>query len=204
MVKEAEQRLTLDQQERIWAQKHAEEQARDDDSVTSRGEGLSKGKQPDPCNWGGLDLSDPELDPEAQKQALRAWKDARAWARPDTNAIEVRGPKSETSESKGNESFSKVETNTQLKDEARLKAYYKKKLERKLSQLKRKADVHVEEIPTERPPKVGVAKGKDGNPTKGRRSTSKQLDQNPIAGMIDKALTKARGREPQLLGTGIR
>ncbi|KIO06697.1 hypothetical protein M404DRAFT_24397 [Pisolithus tinctorius Marx 270] len=35
--------------------------------------GNHKGKGPDPRNWGDLDLSDGEMDPEAQRAALASW-----------------------------------------------------------------------------------------------------------------------------------
>ncbi|KAF8833995.1 hypothetical protein BDN67DRAFT_985644 [Paxillus ammoniavirescens] len=145
-----------------------------------------KGKQPDPRNWGGVDLNDPELDPEAQPRALRVWNDAQAWSHTGETTIEVLGPSSDVPDSEGNESYSKVETNTQRKDEVCLKAYYKKKLDQKLCKLRHKAaNREMVEFPKERTARLqGKTRGKPDS-------------QNPIAGMIDKALTKAHGKEPQ-------
>ncbi|KAF8834527.1 hypothetical protein BDN67DRAFT_985260 [Paxillus ammoniavirescens] len=198
-VHEAEKRLTCEEHECIRGRKGAEWLAQGDESSTLQGEGPSnlKGKQPDPRNWGGVDLNDPELDPEAQRRALRAWNNAWAWSCTGETTIEVPGPSSNVPDSEGNESYSKVETNTQWKDEAHLKAYYKKKLDQKLRKLRRKAANREMVVPDETPSVAGVAKGKDGPSARENQSVGKPDSRNPIAGMIDKALTKARGKEPR-------
>ncbi|KAF8835100.1 hypothetical protein BDN67DRAFT_1015857 [Paxillus ammoniavirescens] len=183
-VREAEKRLTCEEHEHIRGRKGAERLARGDESSTSRGEEPLnlKGKQPDPRNWGG---------------ALRAWNNAWAWSCTGETTVEVLGPSSDVPYSEGNESYSKVETNTQWKDEARLKAYYKKKLDRKLRKLRHKAADREMAVPDETLSVAGVAKGKDGPSARENQSVGKPDSRNPIAGMIDKALTKARGKEPR-------
>ncbi|KAF9235555.1 hypothetical protein BU15DRAFT_12541, partial [Melanogaster broomeanus] len=79
-IREASKGLTHEQQHRILRRKDVERRARVEESDTSHGEGPSNGKQPDPRNWGGLNLSDEELDPEAQRKALKAWNEAKTWS----------------------------------------------------------------------------------------------------------------------------
>jgi len=89
IVQEAEQRLTTPQRETIEKRSHAVGiphsfrfgRPCDDDDV-SRGEGPSKGKGkgPDPGNWGNIDLSDEDIDLDAQRAALETWKTVREWA----------------------------------------------------------------------------------------------------------------------------
>jgi len=89
IVQEAEQRLTTPQRETIEKCSRAVGiphsfrfgRPRDDDDV-SRGKGPSKGKGkgPDPGNWGNIDLSDEDIDLDAQCVALETWKTVREWA----------------------------------------------------------------------------------------------------------------------------
>ncbi|KAF8834832.1 hypothetical protein BDN67DRAFT_985036 [Paxillus ammoniavirescens] len=123
-----------------------------------------------------------ETSPRLRKRKEGPFECAQAWSCVGEITVAVLEPSSNVFDSEGNESYSKVETNTQLKDEARLKAYHKKKLDRKLCKLRRNADDQEKMVPDETPPVAGVAKGKD--------SLS-----NPIMGIIDKALTKAHSKE---------
>ncbi|KAF4589940.1 hypothetical protein EYR40_009673 [Pleurotus pulmonarius] len=47
----------------------------------------SKGKNPDPRNWGNLNFAAEELDPIAQARAFAAWKATQAKRRPDTSNV---------------------------------------------------------------------------------------------------------------------
>lgn len=70
-----------EQKQRILNRKPAEERARSLEQVQPLGEGPSKGKGTDPRNWGGADIDSSELDIEAQRAALRAWREASEWAK---------------------------------------------------------------------------------------------------------------------------
>ncbi|KAG6371374.1 hypothetical protein JVT61DRAFT_9586 [Boletus reticuloceps] len=70
---EAEQSLTADEQRRIQNRATAEGATRtpyseEEDSIPD------KGKEPDPRNWGQLDLNSDELDPDVQRSVLDQWK----------------------------------------------------------------------------------------------------------------------------------
>ena len=72
-VKQAEQRLTTEQKQKILHHyENAVKIAEPNERPPSCGKGLlnHKGKGPDPKNWGAADLSDSDLNLEAQKAAL--------------------------------------------------------------------------------------------------------------------------------------
>ncbi|KIJ10527.1 hypothetical protein PAXINDRAFT_157582 [Paxillus involutus ATCC 200175] len=193
MVREAEKRLTREEQSRIRGQKEAEQQARGDESSTSRGEGPSnsKGKQPDPGNWGGLDLSDAELDPEAQKQALKVWNDTRAWSHAQGYGTADQVQPSSASDS-GDETPSSRVMNRFVasKEKAKIIARYEKRLRKKLRKLKEKSAVETVRTKQERPKAPG-------KPEKPGKPSSPGTDRNPVLGIIDNALKQARGKEPR-------
>ena len=71
----ATERMTLEQRQQI-KRRHEKVQLRRENSVSSRGEGPSepKGKMTDPREWGGLNLSNEDLNIEAQAAALKSFK----------------------------------------------------------------------------------------------------------------------------------
>ncbi|KAF8225605.1 hypothetical protein L208DRAFT_1408263 [Tricholoma matsutake] len=71
-VKNAEQNLTTEDQERIDC--HYEKvHFNSDGDESSRGEGPSKGKGVDPDNWGALKFESAKLDVNAQREAMKTW-----------------------------------------------------------------------------------------------------------------------------------
>jgi hypothetical protein len=73
VVKQAEQKLTTEQKQKISRRyENASKIMEPNERHPSHNEGPSnrKGKGPDPKNWGAVDLSDSELNMEAQKAAL--------------------------------------------------------------------------------------------------------------------------------------
>ena len=79
VLAEVERSLTDVDRARILQREEAENKALDSDTLSSRGEGPSnlKGKGPDPTDWGQLDLSESEMDPGAQRAALKQWSDLK-------------------------------------------------------------------------------------------------------------------------------
>ena len=71
----ATERMTRDQRQQI-KRRQEKIQSRREDSVSSRGEGPSdpKGKMTDPREWGGLNLSNEDLNLKAQAAALKSFK----------------------------------------------------------------------------------------------------------------------------------
>ncbi|KAJ8590843.1 hypothetical protein M405DRAFT_861041 [Rhizopogon salebrosus TDB-379] len=55
----------------------------------SRGEGPSKGKNPDPREWGAANLTEEELDADAQRAALESWNAAKALASEVGSEVEL-------------------------------------------------------------------------------------------------------------------
>ncbi|KAG2123516.1 hypothetical protein BD769DRAFT_1337304, partial [Suillus cothurnatus] len=82
LVREAESLLTKEEKQRILERKHAEENAQSEEqTLSSQGEGPSKGKGVNPRNWGDLDLGETEIDVDAQREALLNWARTRDWSR---------------------------------------------------------------------------------------------------------------------------
>ncbi|KIO02883.1 hypothetical protein M404DRAFT_27491 [Pisolithus tinctorius Marx 270] len=82
-IKEAEKCLTLEERERIGrrllsVQRESQHDGSSDSETYQKGR---KGKGPDPRNWGGLGLSDGELDLDTQHAAYASWKTANRLAR---------------------------------------------------------------------------------------------------------------------------
>ncbi|KAG2118470.1 hypothetical protein DEU56DRAFT_837728 [Suillus clintonianus] len=99
LVKEAESHLTQEERQRILERKRAENEARADEHTnTSREEGPSKGKGVDPRNWGDANLDESEVDLEAQREALRTWKNTRDWSKSVPRVEPERVNESETDE----------------------------------------------------------------------------------------------------------
>ncbi|KAJ8462316.1 hypothetical protein ONZ45_g17979 [Pleurotus djamor] len=76
-VEKAANSLSQHQRDLIAKRQQAlQESSRAHETPVSLGEGPSqgKGKGVDPRNWGNLDFSDDDLDPEAQAKAMRLWK----------------------------------------------------------------------------------------------------------------------------------
>ncbi|KAJ8481441.1 hypothetical protein ONZ45_g15313 [Pleurotus djamor] len=76
-VEKAANSLSQHQRDLIAKRQQAlQEGSRAHETPVSLGEGPSqgKGKGVDPRNWGNLDFSDDDLDPEAQANAMRLWK----------------------------------------------------------------------------------------------------------------------------------
>jgi hypothetical protein len=82
VVEQAKGKLTKEQRDKIFRRYEKlkiKSTTNDTSSEHSKGEGPSrlKGKSIDPRNWGGLQLSGAEIDPEAQRAALRAIRDTK-------------------------------------------------------------------------------------------------------------------------------
>ncbi|EGN94765.1 hypothetical protein SERLA73DRAFT_77506 [Serpula lacrymans var. lacrymans S7.3] len=91
LVQQAEKLLSDDQLKTILKRREIERAARQSETATNlESQEGTKGKGTDPANWGGLDIEETELEPEAQREALRAWNKAHEWA--SLSHQEVPGP----------------------------------------------------------------------------------------------------------------
>jgi hypothetical protein len=74
LVRLAEKELTKEDRKRIEVRNHTLNLSREG-STLSKGEGPSrdKGKEPDPANWGNLELDDGEVDLDTQRAALESF-----------------------------------------------------------------------------------------------------------------------------------
>lgn len=138
VVEQAAGKLTREQRNKIFRRydklKIKESTTNDTSSEHSRGEGPSrlKGKTIDPRNWGGLQLSDAEMDPEIQCAALRAIRDTRKGEVKLKPHVDKETPKSgnkkETPKAKGKERklVSEVRPSTQIPQDSYLGAVFAK------------------------------------------------------------------------------
>jgi ribosomal protein L19E len=195
VVREAEKGLTREQQQQILKRKDIEIRAHQDETESSRGEGPSKGKMPDPRNWGGVDLSDPELDPEAQRKALKAWNEAKAWSNTDTGeGLEVT-PSSAESDTETQSEPSVKPLRSSRSDEAKRLARYERKLRRKLRKLHERKELAAE---TQRDMESKLTEpNRQKAPMVSKPKHTSRREGNPVVGMIDKALKQAQGEAPR-------
>ncbi|KAG2152977.1 uncharacterized protein EDB93DRAFT_1102748 [Suillus bovinus] len=143
LVKEAENQLTEEDKQCIYNRKHAEEVAHDDEHTSSsHEEGPSKGKGVDPRNWGNVDLDEPELDPEAQRDALATWAKSKTWANERT------GQQTESDSEQNGPTFS-------VPTEQQIMKYYEQKI-RLLEERLKKAEVPTR--PSRNKPTVRITK----------------------------------------------
>ncbi|KIK33280.1 hypothetical protein CY34DRAFT_66447, partial [Suillus luteus UH-Slu-Lm8-n1] len=79
-VKEAERRMTDDERDRVNRRQSTVDSRAETESLAPQCAGPSKGKAPDPREWGAVGISDDELDAEAQRAEFNAWNAAKAAA----------------------------------------------------------------------------------------------------------------------------
>ncbi|KAG2134340.1 hypothetical protein BD769DRAFT_1665391 [Suillus cothurnatus] len=141
-------------------------------------DGPSKGKNPDPHNWGNLDLEESELDPGAQLEALRAWARSRKEPREATNA------ESETTSEDRSDTMTRDPVQEAIKAAVKQATWqYKEEICQLQSELKSK---HTSQGKCPKTPM-----------TKGTKESRVSFD--PIQEMVGKAIRhplKAHGRHP--------
>ncbi|KAF5378133.1 hypothetical protein D9615_007639 [Tricholomella constricta] len=76
-VRQAEEGMNSSQQNLLRRREQAAQATREEQTPEYRGEGTSKGKNPDPRNWGTAGIPEEELDVAAQQAALGAYEAQR-------------------------------------------------------------------------------------------------------------------------------
>ncbi|KAG2748595.1 hypothetical protein P692DRAFT_20701877, partial [Suillus brevipes Sb2] len=79
-VREAERRMTDKERDRVSRRQSTVNSRAETESFASRHAGPSKGKAPDPREWGAVGISDNELNADAQRAEFDAWNAAKAAA----------------------------------------------------------------------------------------------------------------------------
>jgi len=116
VVNEAEKQLTSVQKEQLSHRyKKVQKKMAPHDRSESQGEGPSnsKGKGADPCNWGGVQLSDTELDINAQCVALESFAVEHDKI-PESEDSAKKNPKKVLNTHQGNSKPSKTPSSTTL------------------------------------------------------------------------------------------
>ncbi|EGO00396.1 hypothetical protein SERLA73DRAFT_152401 [Serpula lacrymans var. lacrymans S7.3] len=84
LVQQTEKLLSDEQLRAILSRRELECSAQPSETETNLNSPVAaKGKGPDPRNWGGLDLEQADLEPDAQREALLAWNEAQDWVKQD-------------------------------------------------------------------------------------------------------------------------
>jgi len=179
LVREATKLLTKEEKQRIHNRKRAEKRAQlREPGPSNPDDGPAKGKNPDPRNWGNLDLEESELDPGAQLEALRAWARSREEPREATNV------ESETTSEDGSDTVTRDPVQEAIKAAVKQATrQYKEEIRQLRSELKSK---HTSQGKCPKTPM-----------TKGTKESRVSFD--PIQEMVGKAIRhplKARGRHP--------
>ncbi|KAG1721725.1 uncharacterized protein EDB91DRAFT_1274903 [Suillus paluster] len=172
VVSAAEQQLTEDECTRVNRRKYSVRHDCGNDTE-SPGEGPSKGKGPDPWNWGAMNLEEEELDMEAQRAALESYKLAKQMAGESESEDPSRDePGDPRGCQRGDNDQATREEEAVKVTVAKAEEHLRKEYERKLKELT-----------------ATIAKGQLAMPQ------VKQLNRDPIKTLVDKVVNPTSDRQ---------